>query len=176
MFLIAAAGLIWQSSHSVRRRIVITVCVLIIGCANLVSTIWPRHSRVNPRITTAKCFVDHTTVVDLFVITDWSWFDYSRYFFGYKGGFLSLVGKPIGESELAHLIDGSVKEVHDKGGHVYMADLSTYTAEQWKLTETLTGISRGIFERMDKQPAFECEGLRFVELMSRQGGARVRLE
>lgn len=165
LFFVAMLAQVWNILFNNQRRYVIVGgFIVIIAAANFEYTIWPRHSRPNSNIQLAQCFVAHSTEKDVIVITDWNWFGYADYFFGYRGNRLSLIGDAADKPRKVQLIKDSIAEANRQGGHVYMRDLNTYSPGELAFVESLTGFTPADFSAFEQHQAFSCDDSKFVTL------------
>jgi len=166
LFFVAMLAQLWGILFNRRRRyVIIGAFIVIIATANFAYTIWPRHSRPNPNIRLAQCFVANATERDTVVVTDWDWFAYAGYFFGYRGSHLSLVGDAMDKSRKVKLISDSVANANKQGGHVYIQDLSKYSPAEKAFIESLTRFIPADFDIFERRHAFSCYDSSFLEIV-----------
>lgn len=166
LFFIAILAQVWNILFDNRRcYVIVGACVAIIAVANFAYTIWPRHSRPNPNIQLAQCFAANATAKDTVIVTDWGWFGYASYFFGYRGDCLSLMGDATEKPRKVQLIKESIAEANKHDGHVYMRDLNTYSPDKLAFVESLTGFTPADFDAFEQHYAFSCYDARFLEIV-----------
>ncbi len=169
LFMIAILAQLWNVLfHTYWRYAVVVACIASIAAANFAYTIWPRHAHPNPNIQLAQCFAANVTKSDIIVITDWNWFGYMDYFFGYKGNNLSLIGDKVDKASKIRLMKESIARANERNSHVYMRDLNTYTTEELAFVQALTGFTPADFNALEQRYAFSCNNLAFLEIMQDQ--------
>ncbi len=165
LFLVAAITKIWYNRLNFNRLWVFGTCITIIGLANFNSTIWPYHVSQNPYMQVAQCFTKQTTKSDTFIPTDWNWFDYATYQFGYQGEVLKLKRDPKYQKQNFESIMKEVVKKRQQGGNVYVTDLNSYSADTLEYFSKQVGIPMEVLTQFQQKPAFTCNNWQFMKIV-----------
>jgi hypothetical protein len=167
IFIIAIAAVIWGAQVRQNRSLVVPIAAAaaIVATANFAGAIWPRHTLPNPRMQTAECFTESTDAADTYIPTDWAWFGYATYFYGYQGRQLTLLrGEAYRDRNLEYIRE-TVAETQLRGGEIYVVDLGSYSAEEVDRTRSDLGLYLRDLSVCEHRPAFTCGGLQFMMIL-----------
>lgn len=168
IFLILGLSTIWNNTRHVNRNpVFVAAVVTLVAVANFTSTIYTRHLQPNPHLQTAKCFVESTSKLDLFIPTDWDWFDYAIYFYDYEGELLRLIRSESERWRNLELIEKNILRTQLRGGSVYVIENDYYSSEKQQWLKTELGFDLEIFEQFKQEPAFVCNGIQFMRVVQR---------
>jgi hypothetical protein len=153
---------IWSLSFSDwRPYLFVGAMTTVIAAANLVYTIWPRHSTPNSSLVLAQCFAEHATTQDMVVVTNWNWYGYATYFFNYQGEQLSLIGTAADKPRKIQAVSQGLDQMRQSGGHVYIQDMAAYSPGELAFVESLTAFTPSDLGAFERRPAFGCGEAKF---------------
>ena len=155
-------------SHlSMPVKSLLLLSILTIGAANFVSTIWPRHSEEKRAVKLAECVSAHMTGSAVFLATDWGWTGYLHYLHERKViSLLDVAATSPNKETTVQTIQNEISNVQKSGGEVYIVDFSSYADYQRAWLQSQTGFSEEDASRWKGEPAFVCDGVRFLRLAS----------
>lgn len=162
VFLFGALAAIWQDARPAAQRLLWTG-VAVIAAANFSNAIWPRHVQPGAHGELAQCVARQLTANDLFVVSDWEWFDYARYFGNYQGEAVWLIDRRGRQRKLDDIASG-IADARRRGGRAYMVDVAAYPEARRTYLLDQTELSVADYASLAPQPAFVCGDTGIVEL------------
>jgi hypothetical protein len=157
---------IWSLSFSDwRPYLFVGSMTTVIAAANLVYTVWPRHSTPNNSLALAQCFAQHATTKDMVVVTNWNWYGYATYFFGYQGDYVSLIGTAADKPRKIKAVSQGLDQTSQSGGRVYIQDMAAYSPSELAFVESLTAFTPTDLGAFEQRPAFGCGMAAFDQIV-----------
>jgi hypothetical protein len=140
-------------------------CVAVIASSVFWLRIWPEHTTEAAASRRARCLAEKTTDSDLLVATDWGWCGQLSYF--HHRDVVQVIDLTLGGREREQVLAAlatRLDRTRTRGGSVFMLDLSRAPARYLERLARQTGVSPGDWDRLEADPAFVCDGLRFVRV------------
>ncbi len=163
IFFWGALAVAWEPlAHNSYWKWLATIMIFVIGAANFVSAIWPRHANPNHRMQIAECVSQHVGMNDIYISKEWDWTYYLEYFYQRDVIYLiDLMARLKNTDAVFELVSNRIEHTKLSGGQTYTSDQANVSADwfDWLLGET--GLTRMDFERFEVQAAFRCGELQY---------------
>lgn len=134
-------------------------CIVMIGSANFITTIRPRHNDVGADRRTAQCVAEYMQPQDAFIASEWGWPDYLRYVHSHT--VINLINETAyagTKDRMLTAVKGFITATREKGGMVYMADPRDYPQSHLDWLQAQTALTLDELTAFGGVPAFQCSG------------------
>lgn len=124
--------------------------------ANLIVVILPNHSAPDKNLEKAIAFGHFMGPQDLLISAAWDWTLYIPYFTHRE--VLNLISVSAEGRKPQRVLQLAMTHRDQQGGRVFLADVYSYTDEQWAQLTDNTGLKPEDFGKLERSAAWEYEG------------------
>jgi hypothetical protein len=170
IFLCAFASIVFSSwKPALFTKVLVFTAVAVMACSTFIFTIWPRHINRGINMRKAECVYHNLTDKDKVISTDWNFTAELLYFYQIRTlEIVSLSAYYHDHEKLMDHVDAEIEKIRSDGGKVFIVDPNSYSPDYRKWLAEQTTFSTADFERFPGKFAFQCEDLRYREVMSLQ--------
>jgi hypothetical protein len=167
IFLCGAVSIVFTSWKPLPfTKLSVFIAIVVMALTTFCFSIWPRHRDPGINMRKAECVYHNVTNKDKVISTDWNFT--AELFYYYQMRTVEIVSRAAEFHDHGKLIDHVNKQIEQTqkdGGKVFIVDPNSYTPEYLKWLAEQTTFSSADFARYPGRFAFQCEDLKYREVM-----------
>ncbi len=169
IFLCAAASIVFTSWKPIPfTKVLVFIVVVVMALVTFKTSIWTRHvdgGGIDMRKT--ECIHRNLTAKDVVILADWSCTPNLHYFYQMRPPEILALSAYFHDHEkmIDHLYEQS-ENAHRAGGKIFIVDPNSYNPDYLKWLAEQTTFTLSDFDRFPGKFAFQCEELKFREVIS----------